>query len=209
MQQINKIRVLIADDHSVVRMGLAALLGAEDDIEVVGEARNGNEAVSQSLLLTPDVVIMDIVMPKKDGITAIAELREKLPSAKVLVLTSYSTSDSIAHAIDAGAAGALMKSAENETLIEAIRSVHAGKRFIPASIRRLISEDPPVPELSPRQREILSSITRGLSNDDIAKLLGISKASVKTHVLALFQKLGANTRAEAVAIASRKQLLEA
>jgi len=209
MQQMNKIRVLIADDHSVVRMGLAALLGAEDDIEVVGEARNGNEAVSQSLLLTPDVVIMDIVMPKKDGITAIAELREKLPSAKVLVLTSYSTSDSIAHAIDAGAAGALMKSAENETLIEAIRSVHAGKRFIPASIRRLISEDPPVPELSPRQREILSSITRGLSNDDIAKLLGISKASVKTHVLALFQKLGANTRAEAVAIASRKQLLEA
>ena len=205
---MNKIKVLIADDHSVVRMGLAALLGAEDDIEVVGEAKNGDEAVSQSVLLMPDVVVMDLVMPKKDGIAATAELREKLPSAKVLVLTSYSTSDGIAHAIDAGAAGALMKSAENETLIEAIRSVHAGRQFIPASIRRLISEDPPVPELSPRQLEILSSITRGLSNDDIAKQLGISRASVKTHILALFQKLGAATRAEAVAIALRKQLLK-
>ena len=205
---MNKIKVLIADDHSVVRMGLAALLGAEDDIEVVGEAKNGDEAVSQSVLLMPDVVVMDLVMPKKDGIAATAELREKLPSAKVLVLTSYSTSDGIAHAIDAGAAGALMKSAENETLIEAIHSVHAGRQFIPASIRRLITEDPPVPELSPRQLEILSSITRGLSNDDIAKQLGISRASVKTHILALFQKLGAATRAEAVAIALRKQLLK-
>jgi len=205
---MNKIRVLIADDHSVVRMGLAALLGAEDDIEVVGEAKNGDEAVSQSLLLAPDVVVMDLVMPKKDGTAATAELREKLPSAKVLVLTSYSASDNIAHAIEAGAAGALMKSAENETLVEAIRSVHAGRRFIPASIRRLISEDPPVPELSPRQREILSSITRGLSNDDIATQLGISRASVKTHILALFQKLGAVNRAEAVAIALRKQLLK-
>ena len=205
---MNKIKVLIADDHSVVRMGLAALLGAEDDIEVVGEAKNGDEAVSQSVLLMPDVVVMDLVMPKKDGIAATAELREKLPSAKVLVLTSYSTSDGIAHAIDAGAAGALMKSAENETLIEAIRSVHAGRQFIPASIRRLITEDPPVPELSPRQLEILSSITRGLSNDDIAKQLGISRASVKTHILALFQKLGAATRAEAVAIALRKHLLK-
>ena len=205
---MNKIRVLIADDHSVVRMGLAALLGAEDDIEVVGEAKNGDEAVSQSILLTPDVVVMDLVMPKKDGIAATTELRKKLPSAKVLVLTSYSTSDSIAHAIDAGAAGALMKSAENETLIEAIRTIFAGKQFIPPNVRRLISEDPPVPELSPRQREMLSAITRGLSNDDIAKQLGISRASVKTHVLALFQKLGAANRSEAVAIALRKQLLK-
>ena len=175
---------------------------------IVGVGIVGDRRPRRPLTMALLVVIMDIVMPKKDGITAIAELREKLPSAKVLVLTSYSTSDSIAHAIDAGAAGALMKSAENETLIEAIRSIHAGKQFIPADIQRLIDEDPPVPELSPRQREILSSITRGLSNEDIAKLLGISRASVKTHILALFQKLGANTRAEAVAIALRKQLLK-
>ena len=202
------IKVLIADDHSVVRMGLAALLSAEDDITVVGEAKNGEEAVSQTIRLTPDVVVMDLVMPKKDGIAATVELREKVPSAKVLILTSYSTSDGIAHAIAAGAAGALMKSVENDTLVDAIRAVNDGKQFVSDEIRRLIDEDPPVPELSSRQREILSSITRGLSSDDIAKQLGIGKASVKTHILALFQKLGAATRAEAVAIAFRKQLLK-
>ena len=139
---------------------------------------------------------------------ATIELREKTPKARVLILTSYSTSDGIAHAIQAGAAGALTKSAENDTLVDAIRAVHAGRQFVSAEIKRLIAEDPPVQELSPRQKEILSSITRGLSNDDMAKQLGISKASVKTHILALFQKLGAANRAEAVAIALRKQLLK-
>ena len=203
-----KIKVLIADDHSVVRMGLSALLDAEDDITVVGEAKNGEEAVREALRTSPDVVVMDLVMPKKDGIVATAELHEKLPSARVIILTSYSTSDGIAHAIKAGAVGALMKSTENEPLIEAIRAVAAGRQMIPGNIRRLMSEDPPVPELSPRQREILASITLGLSNDDIAKQLGIGTASIKTHILALFQKLGAATRAEAVAIALRKQLLK-
>ena len=203
-----KIKVLIADDHSVVRMGLCALLDAEDDITVVSEAKNGEEAVREALRTSPDVVVMDLVMPKKDGIVATAELHEKLPSAHVIILTSYSTSDGIAHAIKAGAAGALMKSTENESLIEAIRAVAAGRQVIPESIRRLMSEDPPVPDLSPRQREILASITLGLSNDDIAKQLGIGTASIKTHILALFQKLGAATRAEAVAIALRKHLLK-
>lgn len=203
-----RIKVLIADDHSVVRMGLSALLDAEDDITVVGEAKNGEEAVREALRTSPDVVVMDLVMPKKDGIVATAELHEKLPSARVIILTSYSTSDGIAHAIKAGAVGALMKSTENEPLIEAIRAVAAGRQVIPGNIRRLMSEDPPVPELSPRQREILASITLGLSNDDIAKKLGIGTASIKTHILALFQKLGAATRAEAVAIALRKQLLK-
>lgn len=189
-------------------MGLVALLSAENDLTVVGEAKNGEEAVAQALRLAPDIVIMDLVMPKKDGVAATVELREKVPSAKVLILTSYSTSDGIAHAIAAGAAGALMKSAENDTLVDAIRTVNAGSLFISDEIRRLIAEDPPVPELSARQREILSSITRGLSNDDIAKQLGIGKASIKTHILALFQKLGAATRAEAVSIALRKHLLK-
>lgn len=203
-----RIKVLVADDHSVVRMGLSALLGAEGDIDVVGEARNGVEAFSEAMRLKPDVVIMDLVMPKKDGVAATAELHKALPSAKVLILTSFSTSDGISHAIKAGAAGVLMKSEENETLTSAIRAVHRGERVIPMNIRRLMVEDPPVPELSPRQREILSSITMGLSNDDIAKQLGVSKASVKTHILLLFKKLGAATRAEAVAIALRKHLLK-
>ena len=203
-----KIKVLIADDHSVVRMGLGALLSAEDDIDVVGEAKNGEEAVRNVLKLSPDIVIMDLMMPKKDGVAATTEIRAKCPQVKVLILTSFSTSDGIASALAAGASGAVMKSAENDSLVSAIRSVHAGKRVIPAEIRRLMSEDPPVPELSQRQREILASITRGLSNDDIAQQLGIGKASIKTHILSLFQKLGAANRAEAVAIALRKHLLK-
>ena len=205
---MNKIKVLIADDHAVVRMGLRAYLSAEDDIEVVGEARNGNEAVANAIQTAPDVVVMDLVMPKKDGIAATSEIRERLPSAKILILTSFSTSDGIAHAIEAGASGVLLKSVENDAVVNAIRAVYAGKKVIPSNIKKLLAEDPPISDLSPRQLEILSSITRGLSNDDIANQLGIGKASIKTHILALFQKLGAANRAEAVAIALRKHLLK-
>lgn len=205
---MNKIRVLLVDDHLVVRLGLTALLDAEDDIEVVGEAKNGEEAIQEAIRLKPDIVVMDLVMPKMDGIAATTELHAKLPSARILILTSYSTSDGIAHALAAGAAGAFMKSDENESLADAIRTIHAGGEVMPSEVKRLMTDDPPVPRLSPRQREILASITRGLSNDDIAKQLGISKGSIKTHVLLLFQKLGAATRAEAVAIALRKQLLK-
>lgn len=203
-----KIRVLVVDDHLVVRMGVAALLSAETDIDVVGEAKDGEEALRMALCLKPDVVLMDLVMPRKDGIAATAELRARLPTTRVLILTSYSTSDGIAQALEAGASGAFMKSDENESLAHAIRAIHSGGRCIPSDVRRLMSDDPPIPRLSPRQREILASITHGLSNDDIAKQLGISKGSVKTHILLLFQKLGAATRAEAVAIALRKRLMK-
>lgn len=203
-----KIRVLVVDDHLVVRMGVAALLSAETDIDVVGEAKDGEEALRMALCLKPDVVLMDLVMPRKDGIAATAELRARLPTTRVLILTSYSTSDGIAQALEAGASGAFMKSDENESLAHAIRAIHSGGRCIPSGVRRLMSDDPPIPRLSPRQREILASITHGMSNDDIAKQLGISKGSVKTHILLLFQKLGAATRAEAVAIALRKRLMK-
>ena len=205
---MKKIKVLIADDHAIVRMGLAALISAETDIEVVGEAKNGIEAVRESLRLTPDVVIMDIMMPKKDGVTATQEIHEKLPTAKVLILTSVSASDSITRAIAAGAAGAILKNAENQSVIDAIREIVAGKQVIAKEVRRLIRKDPPAPGLSPRQQEILTSLTRGLTNDDIAKQLGISVPSVKTHLVALFAKLGVANRSEAVAIALRKHLLK-
>jgi len=208
MKTTPEIKVLIADDHAVVRMGLAALLNTEDDIRVIGEARNGVEAVKETLRLRPDVVIMDLMMPKKDGIASTAEIVRQLPDAKIIILTSFATSDGIARALEAGAAGSLLKSAENESLVTTIRAVHAGRKIVSPEVRRLIDEDPPVPELSPRQKDILSSITRGLSNEDIALQLGISTSSVKTHVQALFQKLGTTTRAEAVAITLRKQLLK-
>ena len=205
---MSKIRVLIADDHLIVRMGISALLSAEDDIEIVGEAKNGTEAVSASLRLKPDVVIMDIFMPKKDGITATAELHRLLPAAKILILTSCSSSDSVASAIQMGASGIILKSAENTSLAESIRAIHAGRSILPGNVRHILKEDPPAPILSPRQRDILDSLTRGLSNDDIAQQLGIGTASVKTHIIALFQKLGAANRTEAAAIALRKNLLK-
>ena len=202
------IRVLIADDHTIVRIGLAALLGAEKDIEVVGEAKNGDMAVKEALRLSPDVVIMDLMMPKKDGATATAELHEKLPSAKVIILTTFGASDGIAHALESGAAGALMKTADDAVLVSTIRAVAGGKTVVSADIKRLLANDPPVPKLTPRQIEVLQSMTRGLTNRDIARQLGIRQDRVDEHVAAILTKIGAANRTEAVAIALRKHLLK-
>ena len=202
------VKILIADDHAIVRMGLATLLGAQDGFEVVGEASNGEQAVSRALKLRPDVIVMDLVMPKKDGVAATAELREKLPTVKCLILTSFGTADEMHAALQAGAAGILLKSSANSKLVASIRKVAAGKTVIADDVEQLLSEDQPVAELSPRQREILESITRGLSNAQIALQLDISAESVKTHMAKLFTKLGAASRAEAVAIAMRKHLLK-
>lgn len=205
---MNKIRILIADDHAIVRMGLCTLLDAQEDFEVVGEAGNGEQAVARALKLRPDVVVMDLVMPKRDGVAATAELREKLPTARCLILTSFGTSKELKSALDAGSAGILLKSTANGKLVSAIRKIAAGKPVIADDVGQLIAEEPPIPELSPRQREILESLTRGLSNNEIALQLDISAESVKTHMTKLFEKLGAANRTEAVAIATRKHLLD-
>lgn len=204
---MKNIRVLIADDHAIVRHGLCALLGTERGIEVVGEAKDGNEAVARTKQLAPDVVIMDIVMPRKDGVEATAEIRAAVPSAKIVVLTSFGTSDMISRAIEAGATGALMKTAEDRELISTIRTVANGGRVISPAVRKLISTDPPAPELTPRQLEILQAMARGLTNKDIAKMFGIRTDGVNEHVLAILAKLGAANRTEAVATAIRKQLI--
>ena len=205
---MSKIKVLIADDHTIVRIGLVALLNAENDIEVVGEAKNGDMAVKEALRLAPDVVIMDLMMPKKDGATATAELHEKLPSAKVIILTTFGASDGIAHALESGAAGALMKNADDDVLVSTIRAVAGGRTVVSADIKRILENDPPVPKLTPRQIEVLQSMTRGLTNRDIAKQLGIRQDRVNEHVAAILTKIGAANRTEAVAIALRKHLLK-
>ena len=204
---MKNIRVLIADDHAIVRHGLCALLGTERGIEVVGEAKDGNEAVTRTKQLAPDVVIMDIVMPRKDGVEATEEIRAAVPSAKIVVLTSFGTSDKISRAIEAGATGALMKTAEDRELLSAIRTVASGGRVISPAVRKLISTDPPAPELTPRQLEILQAMARGLTNKDIAKMFSIRTDGVNEHVLAILAKLGAANRTEAVATAIRKQLI--
>ena len=204
---MKNIRVLIADDHAIVRHGLCALLGTERGIEVVGEAKDGNEAVARTKQLAPNVVIMDIVMPRKDGVEATEEIRAAVPSAKIVVLTSFGTSDKISRAIEAGATGALMKTAEDRELLSAIRTVASGGRVISPAVRKLISTDPPAPELTPRQLEILQAMARGLTNKDIAKMFSIRTDGVNEHVLAILAKLGAANRTEAVATAIRKQLI--
>ena len=203
----SNVKVLIADDHSVVRMGLASLLGTAKNVEVAGEAVNGEDAVRKALKLRPDIVIMDLVMPKKDGVAATEEILAAAPETKVLILTTFGTSDDIARALRVGAMGAIMKSATNRELLAAVQSVAQGRRFVSAEVEGILANDPPIPELSQRQREILESIARGLTNKEIAAALDISLESVKSHVKVILEKLEASSRTEAATIAQRKNLL--
>lgn len=209
MSNANKIRILIADDHKMVRDGLAALLGTKRDLEVIGAVGNGQEAVEKALALKPNVVIMDLMMPIMDGVEATREIRKAAPTVQILVLTTFGTSDGIAHAIQAGALGAMMKSADHEELAEAIRKVAGGEQAISEEVALQMKIDPPVPNLTPRQMDILDSMVRGLNNLDIAKQLGIRRDGVKEHVNAILTKIGASNRTEAVTIALRKHLLKA
>ena len=205
---MTKNRILVADDHAIVRTGLVSLLETEPDIDVVGEACNGETAISMALRLKPDVVIMDLMMPDVDGIVATESILAAEPAIKILVLTTSTVSDDLARALEAGARGAITKNAEYEKLVAAIRDVAAGKIAVSSEVRHLIDEDPPAPKLTPRQSDVLHSLTRGLSNQEIAKQFGIGRESVKEHIDGLYAKIGAANRAEAVAIAFRKHLLK-
>lgn len=203
-----KIRILIADDHAIVRYGLASLAATQSDMEIVGEAKNGQEAVRLAAQTKPDVILMDLMMPKLDGAEASLRILKQNPAVRILILTSFGAADGIARALDAGAAGALMKTAEDAALLPAIRDVAHGKTVISSEIRKQLDANPPAPELTKRQMEILISLQRGLSNIDIARQLGIRKDSVEEHIRAIFSKLGAANRTEAVAIAMHKHLLK-
>ena len=205
---MKKTSVLLVDDHSVVRMGLAAIINIEKDLKVCGEAESGAEAVKLAKEMRPDVVVMDFMMPGMDGAEATEAVLRASPESKVLVLTTYGTSSDIARALKSGATGAVTKNLSNEELADAIRATARGERMLSAEIEASLSEAELDNGLTARQREVLDSITRGLSNDDIAGMLGISKVRVKQHLAALYQKLGAANRAEAVAIALRRQLLK-
>ena len=205
---MSKLKILIADDHALVRMGISALLTAQRDMTVVGQAKNGAEAVRETLRLKPDIVIMDLMMPVKDGIAATAEIKAALPDTQVLILTTYTTSDGIAEAIDKGARGAVFKSDANDELLTAIHAMAAGKKFVSPAIIRLFESDPPADPLSPRQTDILKGIVDGKSNTDIARDLGISPTVVRDHTSIIFEKLGVTNRTEAVATALRKHLLK-
>lgn len=204
-----KIKVMLVDDHAMLRMGLASLLGTAKEIQVVAEAGNGAEALGRYEQCVPDVVVMDLMMPEMDGTETTRELLKVHPDAKVLILTTFGTADALGHALEAGALGAILKTAKLPELVSSIEAVAAGKRSVASEIEQILKESPPVQALSKRQAEILEAITRGLSNEDIAAMLGISVPMVKEHVKILFEKIGAANRAEAVAIAIKKHLLKA
>ena len=204
----NKIKILLVDDHAIMRMGLSSLLGTCDCFDVVGDAGDAISGINKALTLRPDVVIMDLMMPDIDGVEATRQLIRKFPCANILILTTFGSADGLAHALEAGARGAIMKSAAFAELTKAIKTVAAGATYVSPEIQQMISEDPPVPILTSRQAEILKSVTRGLSNVDIAKQFDISLQMVKEHMTVLLEKLGAANRAEAVAIALRKHLLK-
>ena len=204
-----KIRIMLADDHMLMRMGLSTLVACEDDMKIVGEARNGRQAVELALALKPDIIIMDLMMPELSGAEATKLIHEACPEIKIMVLTSFGTSKEMSDAITNGADGALMKDTAANDLIEAIRSIMAGKRLIPERLMRQAEEDNSTPSLSARHLDILASVAQGQSNSDIAKQFGVSEVAIKKQLSAIFARLGVTNRAEAVALALRKQMLKA
>jgi len=205
---MNPTRVLIVDDHAIVRMGLASLLGTAQSVEVVGTAGSGAEAIEPVRRLRPDVVLMDLMMPKMDGAETTAALVSENPDCKVLIITTFSTANGIGTALSAGAKGAVLKSIAFEELVDAILRVSSGETYISPELEQILGEAKPIPALSPRQREILESVSQGMTNEDISTQFGISVPMVRQHLQALFAKIGASNRAEAVAIALRKHLLK-
>ncbi len=203
-----QIRILLADDHMLMRMGLSTLVACEEDMKIVGEAKNGRQAVELAHALKPDIVIMDLMMPELGGAEATKLIHEAYPEIKIMVLTSFGTSKEMSDAITNGADGALMKDTAAEDLISAIRSIIAGERIIPDRLLRQAEEDNVSPKLSERHLEILSSIARGQSNSDIAKQFGLSEISIKKQLSKIFESLGVSNRSEAVALALRKQMLK-
>jgi len=206
------IRVLVADDHPIVRSGIVGLIGAADDIDVVGEAVDGADAVHLAEQLRPDIVLMDLRMPRLDGAAATAAILAANPAVRVLILTTYETDDQILGAIAAGASGYLLKAAPQAEIIEGVRSVAGGQTVLaPVIAARLVqrvrADAVPARRLSARELDVLRLVAAGQSNPQIGRSLFIGEATVKTHLLHVFEKLGVGDRTRAVTLAMELRLL--
>ena len=206
---MKKIRILIADDHMLMRIGLKSMIRYQSDMSVVGEAANGEEAVRLAQELAPDVVIMDLMMPVLDGAEATRRIVSARPETKVIILSSFGSSADMVRALENGAVGAQMKEAPTDDLISAIHAVVDGKRDIAPEIQQYLDAETATPELTSRQLGILQSVVRGLTNKEIAAQFNLSPISVKKYLSAIFTKIGAANRTEATAIALRKHLVKA
>ncbi len=207
-----KIRILVVDDHAIVRTGISAWIETEADLELAGEASDGVEAIEKALKLDPDVILMDLVMPKKDGISAITNIIRENPNACILVITSFSEKTSAIPAIKAGASGFIMKDTSPEEMLQAIREVHRGNPWLSPEITRMLmrnnaeQESPhPLKELlTARELDVLKLLAQGLSDEEIAAELVVSKATVRFHVTNVFQKLQLKSRTQAALYAIRE-----
>jgi len=215
---VRRIKIVIADDHAVVRQGTRSLLEREKDLEVVGEAADGEEAVKLIEQLRPDVAIIDIAMPKLSGVEVTRQIKPRCPSTAVLILTAYDNDEYVFALLEAGAAGYLLKDVSSREVVEAVRAVHAGESVLhPIIARKVISrltssatkvgEEKPAVELSEREIEVLKLAARGLGNKDIATKLFISKRTVQGHLGSIFNKLNVGSRTEAVFQAVKRGLL--
>ena len=202
-----KTRILLADDHLVVRMGIASIISFEPDLEVVAEADTGEEAVALARVHKPDVVVMDLMMPKLNGADATVAILQENPAVRVLILTTFGTSDDMRRAFDAGAAGGLVKSSSQAEIIAAIRAVAAGRRVLSPEIEHSLGTAADPPPLSIRQIEVLNLAAKGFTNREIGDILGIGVNGVKAHLKLIYTRLGVASRTEATSIAINLRLI--
>jgi DNA-binding NarL/FixJ family response regulator len=208
MKEGSKIKLLIADDHYVVRMGLIALVNTEPDMEVVGEAADGNQAVELFGKCKPDLVLMDLRMPAKDGIAATQAIRDRHPEARVLMLTTYDGDTDIHRAMQAGAQGYVLKNTTGDKLIPALRAVAAGQKWIPKEIATRLAERSMFEDLTPRELQVLQQMAKGLANKEIGDVLKITEHTVKDHLKNILGKLHVADRTEAVTVALQRGIIQ-
>jgi two-component system, NarL family, response regulator len=207
MNAMTGIRILIVDDHPIVRMGISAIINARSDMVAVAQANSGEEAIALFRQHIPDVTLMDLRLPGMGGVEAIRAIRAVSPKARFVVLTTYEGDEDIHQALKSGAQGYLIKGMPHEDLIEAIRRVHAGEYFVPVPMAEALASRMPRAQLTPREKDVLSLLVEGKSNKEIGVALDISEATIKSHVSVILMKLGAADRTQAVVIALRRGIL--
>jgi two-component system, NarL family, response regulator len=207
MSDSTTIRVILVDDHPVVRFGLAAIIGLQPDMAVVAEAGSGEEACSICAKQPADVVLMDLRLPGLSGVEAIRAIRKERPKLRFIVLTTYDGDEDIHRALEAGAQAYILKGMSHNELVNAIRTVHSGLKYIPASVSKSLAERPPHSELSARELEVLELIVKGHSNREIGEALGISEATVKWHVNIILSRLNVSDRTQATVAALQRGIV--
>jgi two-component system, NarL family, response regulator len=206
-EKFSKVKVLVVDDHPVVRVGIGAIIDTQPDMRVVGETGSGEEAISLFREVRPDVTIMDLRLENMSGVESIRKIREEYPEARFVVLTTYRGDEDIHQALDAGASGYLIKGMPRQALLDALRRVHKGERFLPQPVTEALALHKHEEELSSREREVLSLLAVGKCNKEIASTLCIAEVTVKCHLSMIFSRLGVTDRTQAIIAASQRGLV--